>query len=162
MTDDFEDSWYTFEAKSAGWYEFSASSAKAGDNGAHTVYVQSVSGIYSDDYARPYVNLTSSTDGTPSTQIVQLKAGDKVVLKASVARTVGNKDAKTDAALTVKKVSVTPINLGETKVSLNAKDSVNYYSFTAEKNDRYSVKWTPDTDTGDAEVKYGSELSGMT
>ncbi len=162
LTDDFEDSWYTFEAKSAGWYEFSASSAKAGDNGAHTVYVQSVSGIYSDDYARPYVNLTSSTDGTPSTQIVQLKAGDKVVLKASVARTVGNKDAKTDAALTVKKVSVTPINLGETKVSLNAKDSVNYYSFTAEKNDRYSVKWTPDTDTGDAEVKYGSELSGMT
>lgn len=162
LIDDFEDNWYTFEAKSAGWYEFGASSAKAGDNGAHTVYVQSVSGIYSDDYARPYVNLTSSTDGTPSTQIVQLKAGDKVVLKASVDRTVGNKDAKTDAALAVKKVSVTPINLGETKVSLNAKDSVNYYSFTAETSGTHSVKWTPDTDTGDAEAKYGSQLSGMT
>ena len=162
LTDDFEDSWYTFEAKTAGWYEFSASSAKAGNNGAHTVFVQSVSDIYNNNYARPYINLTSSIDGTPVTQIVKLATGDKVVLKASVGTTVSNKDAKTDATLSVKKVTVTPVSLGETKVSLNAKDSVNYYSFTAETYDTHTVKWTPDKDTGDAEAKYGSQLSGMT
>lgn len=162
LTDDFEDSWYTFEAKTAGWYEFSASSAKAGDNGAHTISVQSVSDIYSDSYAQPYINLTSSIEGTPVTQIVKLATGDKVVLKASVGTPVGNKDAKTDATLSVKKVTVTPVSLGETKVSLNAKDSVNYYSFTTETYGTHSVKWTPDEDTGDAEAKYGSQLSSMT
>ena len=162
LTDDFEDSWYTFEAKTAGWYEFSASSAKAGDNGAHTISVQSVSDIYSDSYAQPYINLTSSIEGTPVTQIVKLATGDKMVLKASVGTSVGNKDAKTDATLSVKKVTVTPVSLGETKVSLNAKDSVNYYSFTAETYGTHSVKWTPDEDTGDAEAKYGSQLSSMT
>lgn len=161
LTDDFEDSWYTFEAKSAGWYEFSASSAKAGDNGAHTVHVLSVKDVYSESNSQPYVMLSSNTDGTPSTQIVRLDAGAKVVLKASVGVTVGNKDAKTDATLSVKKVTVTPISLGETKVSLNAKDSVNYYLFTAEEYDRYSVKWTPGTDTGNAEAKYGNMLSFM-
>lgn len=161
LTNDFTDSWYTFEAKAAGWYEFSALVTKnAEGKDTHTLTVESVAKVLGDD--RDYKhNVSITSNGTSDSAFVELKAGDKVILKAS-ADDVSDSTITTAAKISVNEVTITPLKLGENSVTLNAKDSVNYYSFTATEYDEYTFAWTAAENTGSAEVNYGGDLSNIT
>lgn len=106
-------------------------------------------------------NVSITSNGTSDSAFVELKAGDKVILKAS-ADDVSDSTITTAAKISVNEVTITPLKLGENSVTLNAKDSVNYYSFTATEYDEYTFAWTAAENTGSAEVNYGGDLSNIT
>jgi len=161
LTNDFAESWYTFEAKSAGWYEVSALATKNDGKDTHRLMVKRVNAVLSDESYDYYSNMEISSNGTTDSAFVKLEAGDKVILKASADK-VSDNTITTAAKISVNKVTITPLKLGENSVTLNAKDSVNYYSFTPTEHDRYTFTWTPAENTGSAEVKYGGDLGSIT
>ncbi|MDE7322653.1 MAG: hypothetical protein K2N73_07930 [Lachnospiraceae bacterium] len=159
LNNDFADRWYTFEARTAGWYAFGAKAEANTDKETHMLTVKRVNAVFENYYSYSD-GITISSGGSEASQLVALKAGDKVVLKVS-ANDVSDKDITTAAGFYVNKVDVKPINLGGTDVSLSAKGSRNYYVFTATEYDYHTFVWEPAKDTGAADAKYGMEMASM-
>lgn len=142
--------WYTFTVKKAGYYEFHVkATAVPAEAAAQSVEVRHVDKAFSDTTSYdPYIQFVNGTSG-----VRKLNAGDYVfkIMAASAAA----EGVKTTAVLSVKEIVPTAIAKGDTQVTL-AKDEVKYYSFKAATNDSYTIKWTPDAESGTADAQYTS------
>lgn len=142
--------WYTFTVKKAGYYEFHVkATAVPAEAAAQSVQVTHVEKAFSDKATSyPYISFSGGTSG-----VRKLNAGDYVfkIMAASAAA----EGVKTTAVLSVKEIVPTVIAKGDTQVTL-AKDEVKYYSFKAATNDSYTIKWTPDAESGTADAQYTS------
>lgn len=155
--------WYTFTVPATGYYEFGATLPK--DTEAQCLEVKRVDGVFKET--------TNSLTGNENIQfagngsaIKKLNIGDTVVLKASAGNSVDEK-ASITANLYVKEVEITPLELNvDTSVSIDQKNGVKYYSFTATEGDYYTFKYTPSEESkGEYEVHMGTSLectSGLT
>lgn len=142
--------WYTFTVKKAGYYEFHVkATAVPAEAAAQSVEVMHVNKAFSDITSYdPYIHFANGTSG-----VQKLSAGD-YVFKIKAASTAAE-GVKTTAVLSVKEIVPTTIAKGDTQVTL-AKDEVKYYAFKAATNDSYTIKWTPDAESGTAEAQYTS------
>lgn len=158
LNNDFAERWYKFEAMTAGWYTFGAKATANTDKETHTLTVERVSDVFGNYYSG-YNSINVNSSGTAS-QLVELKAGEKVVLKVS-ADDVSDDKVTTAAEFYVKKEDVKAINVGSESVALNAKGSVKYYAFPVPAAGEYSFYWEPAKDTGAAAAKYGTQMTAM-
>lgn len=151
----YED-WYTFTVKKTGYYEFGTTvTENAADKGTHEVSAVSCNGVFGGYDGQYYIGNNTVSD------IVMLKAEQTIVFKTEVTSWTSADDVTTTATFYVNEISAAPLKEGDTKVSLNKANSAVYYSFTGTANDTYTVQWTPDKDTGNAFVSYGTNLSGL-
>lgn len=144
--------WFTFTAKKAGYYEFTNKVSTTPEGSAKqnaTVKLVERAFSESDRYVGGYINLA---DGGTS-GIEELPAGDYVfMIRADSAAAEG---VKTTVSLSVKEVVPKAIGKGDTAVAV-AQGGTEYYSFRAADNGSYTIRWTPDKDTGTSEALYTS------
>ncbi len=148
--------WYTYTVRKAGYYEFQVkATAVPAEAAVQSVAVTHVDGAFSDRISNNPISFSNGTSG-----VTKLSAGD-YVFKISAASAAAE-GVRTTAVLSVKEIVPTAVAKGDTQVAL-AKDEVKYYSFKAAANDRYTIKWVPDAESGTAEAQYttGSLADGF-
>lgn len=136
--------WYTFTVRKTGYYQFSEKTTAAPEgSAAQTANITCYTEIFGNVRNSKVNPVTSGVKKlTAGTYVFKISAGGDAV-----------KDVKTTTVLSVKEIVPTVIGKGDTEVAL-AKDEVKYYSFSAATNDSYTIKWTPDKDTGTATAEY--------
>ncbi len=142
--------WFTFTAKKTGYYEFTNKvSATPEGSAKQSATVKLVERAFSERgrYIDGYIDLA---DGGTS-GIKELPAGDYVfMIKADSSAAEG---VKTTVSLSVKEIVPKAIGKGDTTVAV-VQGGTEYYSFRAADNGSYTIRWTPDKDTGANEARY--------
>lgn len=142
--------WFTLTIRKAGYYEFGKKVTTApAEAAAQSVEVRHVVGAFVDEASyNPYIYLggASLTSG-----VKKLNAGSYVFMIAAASDAA--EGVKTTVTFSVKEIVPVAVGKGDTAVTL-ARDEVKYYSFQAAANDKYTIQWTADADSGTAEAEY--------
>lgn len=141
LTNGFE-KWYTFTAKTDGYYEINAEVTANENNGAtHSVSISK--------YKELFGAIESYPNSITSGDFVWLETGASIVFNIK-ANGIGNNTDGTPitskASVVVKPVKITPITLGiDAPVNIPEKGEPQYYSFTAPETGNYNLDWSLST-----------------
>lgn len=149
LSNSFKDQWYTFTVTKAGYYQFTTTVSEAPKHGLSVTLVDKA---FSEE---PRNNPSISLSNTDVSEIMKLDPDSYVFRIHKTSDSAADTDVTT-ATLSVTEITAQTLNVGETPVPVK-KGEMNFYSFKASDNGTYTIKWTPDADTGAADARYTTE-----